>query len=55
MDGSGGLIPSERPRRTLWAAMMENMAGLEGYERPRRHTSATAARWSPAVEDEDAR
>lgn len=30
------------------------MAGLEGIEQPRRHGSATAARWSPAVEDEHA-
>ncbi len=30
------------------------MAGLEGIEQPRRHTSATAARWSPAAEDEHA-
>ncbi|MGI5194708.1 ATP-binding protein [Streptomyces sp. CA-288835] len=30
------------------------MAGLEGMEQPRRHVSATAARWSPGVEDERA-
>lgn len=30
------------------------MAGLEGVEQPRRHLSATAARWSPATEDERA-
>ncbi|MFF8534592.1 ATP-binding protein [Streptomyces sp. SAS_267] len=30
------------------------MAGLEGMEQPRRHGSATAARWTPAVEDERA-
>ncbi|GAA3816879.1 ATP-binding protein [Streptomyces phyllanthi] len=30
------------------------MAGLEDVEQPRRHGSATAARWSPAVEDERA-
>jgi anti-sigma regulatory factor (Ser/Thr protein kinase) len=30
------------------------MAGLEGIEQPRRHVSATAARWSPAIEDERA-
>lgn len=30
------------------------MAGLEGIEQPRRHGSATAARWSPAIEDEHA-
>ncbi|GAQ67563.1 histidine kinase-, DNA gyrase B-, and HSP90-like ATPase [Streptomyces scabiei] len=34
--------------------MMEGMAGLEGIEQPRRHGSATAARWSPAIEDERA-
>jgi anti-sigma regulatory factor (Ser/Thr protein kinase) len=30
------------------------MAGLEGIEQPRGHSRATAARWSPAVEDETA-
>ncbi|MGW3495879.1 ATP-binding protein [Streptomyces sp. NPDC001020] len=30
------------------------MAGLEGVEQPRRYGSATAARWSPAIEDEQA-
>lgn len=30
------------------------MAGLEGIEQPRGHSRATAARWSPAVEDEQA-
>jgi anti-sigma regulatory factor (Ser/Thr protein kinase) len=30
------------------------MAGLEGIEQPRGHGRATAARWSPAVEDEQA-
>ena len=30
------------------------MAGLEGIEQPRGHCRATAARWSPAVEDEAA-
>ena len=30
------------------------MAGLEGMEQPRQRGSATAARWSPAVEDERA-
>ncbi|MFD1662514.1 ATP-binding protein [Streptomyces caeni] len=30
------------------------MAGLEGVEQPRRRGSATAARWSPAIEDERA-
>jgi len=34
--------------------MMVGMAGLEGVEQPRRHGSATADRWSPAVEDEQA-
>lgn len=33
---------------------MGGMAGLEGMEQPRRHASATAARWSPAIEDERA-
>ncbi|GGY87630.1 ATP-binding protein [Streptomyces poonensis] len=30
------------------------MAGLEGIEQSRQHGRATAARWSPAVEDEQA-
>lgn len=30
------------------------MAGLEGIEQPRGHSRAAAARWSPAVEDEQA-
>lgn len=30
------------------------MAGLEGIEQPRGHGRVTAARWSPAVEDEQA-
>ncbi|PKV88003.1 histidine kinase-like protein [Streptomyces sp. TLI_146] len=30
------------------------MAGLEGVEQPRQRAGATAARWSPAVEDERA-
>ncbi|MFD5558062.1 ATP-binding protein [Streptomyces sp. NPDC127068] len=30
------------------------MAGLEGIEQPGRHGGATAARWSPAVADEQA-
>lgn len=34
--------------------MMGGMAGLEGVEQPRRHVRATAARWSPAIEDEQA-
>ncbi|MFI1099338.1 ATP-binding protein [Streptomyces melanogenes] len=31
-----------------------SMAGLEGVEQPRQRAGATAARWSPAVEDERA-
>ncbi|MGW7050909.1 ATP-binding protein [Streptomyces sp. NPDC054887] len=34
--------------------MMGGMAGLEGTEQPRPRGSATAARWTPAVEDEQA-
>ncbi|MFI6566736.1 MULTISPECIES: ATP-binding protein [unclassified Streptomyces] len=30
------------------------MAGLEGIEQPRGHSRVTAARWSPAIEDEQA-
>jgi anti-sigma regulatory factor (Ser/Thr protein kinase) len=44
----------ERPRRVLRAAMMGGMAGLEDAEQPRARGSATAARWVPAVEDEQA-
>lgn len=31
---------------------MGGMAGQEGIEQPQRHAGVTAARWSPAVEDE---
>ncbi|MET9484238.1 ATP-binding protein [Streptomyces sp. NBC_01317] len=34
--------------------MMGDMAGLEGVEQPRQRGSATAARWIPAAEDEQA-
>ncbi|MCX4548057.1 MULTISPECIES: ATP-binding protein [unclassified Streptomyces] len=34
--------------------MMEDMAGLEGVEQPRQRAEATAVRWSPAAEDEQA-
>jgi anti-sigma regulatory factor (Ser/Thr protein kinase) len=34
--------------------MMGGMAGLEGREQPRQGGSAVAARWTPAVEDEQA-
>ncbi|WP_351223269.1 ATP-binding protein [Streptomyces sp. NPDC002133] len=34
--------------------MMGGMAGLEGTEQPRQRGSVTAARWMPAVEDEQA-
>ncbi|MFE7774616.1 ATP-binding protein [Streptomyces sp. NPDC057445] len=34
--------------------MMGDMAGLEGVEQPRQRGGATAARWMPAVEDEQA-
>lgn len=51
---SGVRIPSERPRRAGLAAMMVSMAGLEGVEQPRPHSGATAARWMPVVEDEQA-
>ena len=30
------------------------MAGLEGIEQPRGHSRASAGRWSPTVEDEQA-
>ncbi|MEU8890583.1 ATP-binding protein [Streptomyces sp. NPDC048442] len=35
--------------------MMEGMAGLEGVEEPRQQGHLTAARWTPAVEDERTR
>ncbi|MEU2163405.1 ATP-binding protein [Streptomyces chengbuensis] len=34
--------------------MMGGMAGLEGVEQPRARGGATAARWTPAVDDERA-
>lgn len=34
--------------------MMGGMAGLEGVEQPRQRGNAAAARWLPAVEDEQA-
>ncbi|GAA2999431.1 ATP-binding protein [Streptomyces fulvorobeus] len=47
-------IPRERPRNPLRAAMMVGMAGLEGVEQPRQRSSATAARWTSTLEDEQA-
>ncbi len=46
---SSGTAPQEGPARHDGG-----MAGLEGMEQPRGHGRATAARWSPAVEDERA-
>ncbi|MCX3058415.1 ATP-binding protein [Streptomyces beihaiensis] len=46
---SAGTLPRAPP-----GSHHGGMAGLEGVEQPRRHGSATAARWSPAVEDEHA-
>ena len=54
MGCSGGRIPSERPRRARPCGHDGGMAGLEGVEQPRQRGSATAARWTPAVEDEQA-
>lgn len=51
---SGGSIPPERPRGALRAAMMGGMAGLDGMDQPRQRGGATAARWVPAAEDEQA-
>ena len=54
MTGSGRGILSERSQSAFCAAMMVSMAGLEGVEQPRPRSSATAARWMSAVEDEQA-
>lgn len=51
---SGVRIPWERPRSARLAAMMVCMAGLEGVEQPRPRSGATAARWMPTIEDEQA-
>ncbi|GGS08845.1 ATP-binding protein [Streptomyces parvus] len=51
---SGVRIPSERPRKAMRAAMMVGMAGLEGVEQPRPRSSATAARSSSIMDDEQA-
>lgn len=53
-DGFRGAYSSgTAPRRAL-GGHDGGMAGLEGIEQPRGHSRATAARWSPAVEDEHA-
>ncbi len=46
---SSGTAPEAAPGRHDGG-----MAGLEGIEQPRGHSRAAAARWSPAVEDEQA-
>lgn len=46
---SSGTAPKTAPGRHHGG-----MAGLEGIEQPRGHSRAAAARWSPAVEDEQA-
>lgn len=51
---SGVRIPEERPRKAIRAAMMVGMAGLEGVEQPRPRSSATAARSSSIMDDEQA-
>lgn len=51
---SGVRIPKERPRKAIRAAMMVDMAGLEGVEQPRPRSSATAARSSSIMDDEQA-
>ncbi len=50
----GVRIPKERPRKAIRAAMMVGMAGLEGVEQPRPRSSATAARSSSIMDDEQA-
>ncbi len=50
----GVRIPKERPREAMRAAMMVGMAGLEGVEQPRPRSSATAARSSSIMDDEQA-
>lgn len=47
-------IPPERPRGAIRAAMMVGMAGLEGVDQPRPCSSATAARWTSTMDDEQA-
>lgn len=42
------------PPKTAPGRHHGGMAGLEGIEQPRGHSRAAAARWSPAVEDEQA-
>ncbi|WP_344392858.1 ATP-binding protein [Streptomyces vastus] len=49
----GAYSPGTAPKAAL-GGHDGGMAGLEGMEQPRRHASATAARWSPGVEDERA-
>lgn len=49
----GVYSPGTAPERAL-GGHDGGMAGLEGFEQPRGDGRATAARWSPAVEDEHA-
>lgn len=49
----GAYSPGTAPERAF-GGHDGGMAGLEGIEQPRGHGRATAARWSPAVEDERA-
>ncbi|MEU6945992.1 ATP-binding protein [Streptomyces sp. NPDC046316] len=51
---SGVPNPPERPRGPCPSGHDGGMAGLEGVEQPRQHGGATAARWVPTVEDEQA-
>ncbi|MFF5855211.1 ATP-binding protein [Streptomyces sp. NPDC012751] len=50
--GVRGAYSSGTPPKSPPDGHHGGMAGLEGIEQPRGHSRATAARWSPAVEDE---
>ncbi|MDO0936750.1 ATP-binding protein [Streptomyces sp. DG2A-72] len=52
--GFRGAYSAETPPEGVRGGHDGGMAGLEGIEQPRGHGRATAARWSPAAEDEHA-
>ncbi|SBT94846.1 Anti-sigma regulatory factor (Ser/Thr protein kinase) [Streptomyces sp. DI166] len=53
-DGFRGAYSAETAPKARSGGHDGGMAGLEGIEQPRGHSRATAARWSPTVEDEHA-
>ncbi|QMV09752.1 ATP-binding protein [Streptomyces lincolnensis] len=53
-DGFRGAYSPGTPPQGGLGGHDGGMAGLEGIEQPRGESRATAARWSPAVEDEHA-